>query len=184
MKNEMIKSCDVKKGDIVLLGNDRLKFIIIGERLSHMSRRAAYTIEAVRFCEADKYISGDIKKYYTVRISTHEEVEKVGEYDKVDIIVAKVLVIQESIVESQKKREEEIKYEFDSTRMEYTIILQDGTKVFAGDRVKVQFSNGVFNMILGNAKKEMFQKKGFIYVRQRVGKQARSINYKNLLGKV
>ena len=207
LKEEIKGPGQIKMGDIILLptkyGKDR--FIVLS---TPSWGRSIVRAEAVLERDKEKYKSGEAKNYYglTLRPGGNYEVVGTVKSDEWEEIKTGQRKVSDSIAAKKKERTDVLHGKFDyknpenttqgvlnwdSTGRRQKLTLQNGDVVYPGDTVAVRFSNGIFNMILGNEAGMIANlsgwssRTGMIFVKQSVwNKKARSVPYDRVLRKV
>lgn len=186
-----VNSDKLKPGDVILFGG---KQWIVLDKPGH-SRRGDSESKAVKFKEKNQYLRGQATKYATLFFMNNKVYPVIGHTPASELLRIKSQVdgIQNDIHTKRKEAVANLHQKLDINWDErrYELTLQNGDVVKAGDLVDVKFSNGHFDMIIGNDRGKVgnfspnSRRMGQIFVRSpRIAKKARSIPYEIIMKKV
>ena len=205
LKEDKKSPGQLQVGDIIVLPTRRGKerFILLTDT---SWGRSAVRTDAVLERDKEKYKTGESHNYFGLKLRPGDYYEVVGKVNPNEL--EEIRTGQKKIVDAihAKKKERTdvlhgkwnpepgepkegvLGWESDGRRQKLT--LQNGDVVHAGDTVAVQFSNGVFNMTLGNERgvianfSEWSSKTGMIFVKNDFRQKARSVPYQKILRRV
>ena len=183
---------NLKAGDVIQIHSRRgLEKIILMTQPSWGRSKAS--VEVVRYGSKEQYIKGEVQGYLTLALRVGEDYEVVGTIPPKEFEAIKVghqairQVVQDKRSERTDTIHKAIEYNWDERTQ--TLTLKNGDKVKAGDKVRVEFTNGVFTMVLGNERglvgnfNQHSNKVGMVFITRERGGKARSVNYDHILGK-